>query len=379
MFPTTGHFGEYHFETMKFETAYDHILEKINSIDPAAYGKTRNYADGAVTHLSPYISRGVISTKMVVEQLRERNLPFYFTEKLIQELAWRDYWQQVWVAKGEGINTDLLSEQTGVAHKALPEAILKAFTGIEAIDAGILALYQQGYMHNHMRMYVASVSCNIAKSHWRLPAQWMYYHLLDGDWASNALSWQWVAGCNAKKKYVANQENINTFFYTRQTGTFLDVSYDTLAAMACPTPLEPIITPELKTVMPAGDSLQIDPTIPTLLYNYYNLDPLWKKDLKANRVLLLEPALFEQYPISEKCMAFMLSLRQNIPGIQLFTGSFAQCMETYNIKNCMYKEHPLNRHYTGTEEPRDWIVEVHGYFPSFFGYWKKCKKKMGLW
>ena len=61
-------------------------------------------------------------------------------------------------------------------------------------------------------MYVASIACNIAQSHWIVPAKWMYYYLLDADWASNSLSWQWVAGTNLKK-YFANQQNINNLFY----------------------------------------------------------------------------------------------------------------------------------------------------------------------
>ncbi len=59
-------------------------------------------------------------------------------------------------------------------------------------------------------------------------------------------------------------------------------------------------------------------------------------------------------------------------------GQYAEFMDSYQIKNCVYKEHPLNRHYQGTEDARDWIFDVHGYFPSFFAYWKKCKKTYKL-
>ena len=71
-------------------------------------------------------------------------------------------------------------------------------------------------------MYIASIVCNIAKSHWKLPSKWFYYYLLDGDLASNNLSWQWVCGANSSKKYYANQENINKFCFTKQKNTFLD-------------------------------------------------------------------------------------------------------------------------------------------------------------
>ena len=84
-------------------------------------------------------------------------------------------------------------------------------------------------MHNHLRMYVASIVCNVAQSHWINPARWMYYYLLDADWASNSLSWQWVAGSNSNKKYFANQDNINKYCLTTQKGTFLDLDYQKIS------------------------------------------------------------------------------------------------------------------------------------------------------
>ena len=103
--------------------------------------------------------------------------------------------------KGNAIFTDLKQDQPKVDHHELPTAIEHAKTGIDAIDNGIKELYQTGYMHNHARMYTAMLTCNIAQAHWLSPAKWMYYHLLDGDLASNMLSWQWVAGSFSSKKY----------------------------------------------------------------------------------------------------------------------------------------------------------------------------------
>jgi deoxyribodipyrimidine photo-lyase len=67
----------------------------MDRIDPILYGKTRNFIDGAVTYLSPYVSRGVISTKFVLENILNRGYHPNGIEKFVQELAWRDYWQQV--------------------------------------------------------------------------------------------------------------------------------------------------------------------------------------------------------------------------------------------------------------------------------------------
>ena len=364
---------------MSFPSEYDQILERIEGVDPVAYGRTRNFQNGAVTRLSPYISRGVISTKQVLEHVLERGYKVSSIEKFIQELAWRDYWQQIWIAKGDAINEDLLHPQPEVQNHEIPQAISAAETGIEAIDSGINELYETGYMHNHMRMYVAAVACNIGKSHWWVPAKWMYYHLLDGDWASNALSWQWVAGSNSNKKYVANQENINKYFSSSQRDTFLDVPYSVLTSMDVPEQLSITERLELKTPLPSSPNLEIEESKPTLVYNYYNLNPKWHEAESANRVFLLEPSVFERYPVSQKAMDFVLSLSKNIDGIQVFVGEFNELKKQTGASPVFFKEHPLNTNYKGTEEPRDWMFSVTGYHRSFFAFWKKCQKEMKAW
>lgn len=364
---------------MTFETSYDKIIEKINQIDPIAYSQNRNYVDGAVSYLSPYISRGVISTNLILDRLKARGFKMMEMGKFVQELAWRDYWQQVWIAKEDKINFDLKHQQPDVEHSKMSSAIIEANTGISIIDEHINLLETTGYIHNHMRMYVASIACNIGKSHWKVPAQWMYYHLLDGDWASNALSWQWVAGANANKKYYANQENINNFFHSDQKDTFLDVDYAEFEDFSTPQALSETRIPDLPTYLPKTNQLRIDPNLPTVIYNYYNLDPNWRKEDKANRILLLELEVFEQYPVSQKCIDFAIALAKNIPDMQYHTGSFDQLVNTYQLKDIFFKEHPLNKNYIGQEDSRDWMFEVTGYYPSFFAFWKKCKKEIKEW
>lgn len=361
---------------MSFPTDYDSILERIQAIDPAKYASTRNFEHGAVTRLSPYISRGVISTKQVYEALKKTGLPFYTIEKLVQELAWRDYWQQVWIAKESALNTDLKNQQQPVSNNEIPTSIIQGQTGIEAVDKGIQELYETGYMHNHMRMYVAAIACNMAQSYWLQPAKWMYAHLLDGDWASNALSWQWVAGANANKKYVANQENINKYFNSRQRKTFLDRPYETFEGMDIPKVLENTSKFELMTNLPKNKELVIDSTLPTMVYTYYNLDPTWRKEESANRILVLEPSFFQKYPVSQKPLNFVLELTQNIGGIQIFNGEFSELKSLLGKEPIYFKEHPTNRHFVGTEDQRDWMFTVTGYYRSFFAFWKKCKKEI---
>jgi deoxyribodipyrimidine photo-lyase len=357
------------------ETQYKKIIKKMDLIDPVKYSRDRNFIDGSISKLSPYISRGVISTKIVFNYLINKGFEFTKIEKFIQELCWRDYWQLIWCEKKHLINNDLKNKQVDVENQYLSIGILNASTQINAIDNAIEDLYKYGYMHNHLRMYIASLACNVAKSHWNTPAKWMYYHLLDADWGSNALSWQWVCGANSNKKYYANQDNINKYCYTNQKNTYLDVDYSFFQNLSVPKPLLETSNPELKTDLPVNKKLHINIKLPALIYNFYNLDPQWRKDENLNRILLLEPDLFKNYPISKKSVNFMLKLSNNINGIQVFVGSFHDLKNVYNLNSIIYKEHPLNSHYIGIKDERDWMFDHKENLNSFFSYWKKCRKE----
>lgn len=359
-----------------FPTNINEIQDKIKALYPVNYAKNRNFADGDVSLLSPYISRGVISSKSIYNHIKSLNLPWYKVEKFIQELTWRDYWQLVWKMKGDKIFSDIKSQQTPVKNHQIPKAIVHGKSGIYTIDQAIKSLYQTGYMHNHMRMYISSICCNIAQSHWGMPSQWMYAYLLDGDLASNTLSWQWVSGSNAKKKYYANQDNINTYFYGNQKDTFLDVTYDELKHISIPIILKDLMHFELVTSLPESTKLDLNPKKKTLIYNYYNLDPQWYINEKVQRVLLLEPSIFRKYPISKRCLSFFLELSKNIKDLKIYVGEFNELNNLVETNAIVYKEHPLNTHYKGNQESRDWLTSINEYSPSFFRFWKKCKKEL---
>ncbi len=361
-----------------FPTAYDSIVERINNIDPIKYAKTRNFINGDITYLSPYLSRGVISVQQIKESVLQKGFKAYQIEKFLQELAWREYYQRVWQVKKENIFSDLKQDQPDFLHHQIPTAIVNAATGIESIDAHINTFYKTGYLHNHIRMYLAAIVCNNAKSHWLAPARWMYYHLLDGDLASNSCSWQWVAGSFSSKKYYCNQENINKYTHTNQQDTFLDHSYEHIAVMPVPNALEPIGPVDLTTILPPTSVPVLDVTKPTLIYNSYNLDPKWRAGENANRILLLEPSHFNNYPVSEKVIDFVIALSKNITDIIVYVGELDKLMTQYKnsdlaISNAFIsKEHPAFEYYPGIKDSRDWMYpKVEGYYPSFFSFWKK--------
>jgi deoxyribodipyrimidine photo-lyase len=361
-------------QQIKFPTEYSEILNRIDEIDPVEYARTRNFTNGSVTYLSPYISRGVISTKKILETVLDNGFTPEQSQKFIQELAWREYFQRVWQHLEDDMFDDIKRNFTGVNNRQLPSALLNAATGIESIDTAINALHETGYIHNHLRMYVASIACNIARSYWDLPSRWMYYHLLDGDIASNTCSWQWVAGSFSSKQYFANQENINKYTGSNQVNTFLDKSYQDLTDSTVPSDLSGLSSPVLTTLLPEKRIPETDENLPLLIYTSYNLDPDWRKDMKANRILLLEPSHFKQFPVSEKVIRFIIELASNIEGIQVFTGEINEIPNIRKVPAVYSKEHPAFRHFPGIKDERDWLFpEVKGFHNSFFSYWKKCE------
>jgi deoxyribodipyrimidine photo-lyase len=210
---------------------------KLEDIDPIAYSSTRNFGDGKISRLSPYIHHGVLS----LNEVRNRALtmcdqPEQIT-KFIQELAWRDFWQHVLTQHPDWAWSDIEAYKTGFNTEdyadTMPEDILQACTKVACIDAFIQELTKTGYIHNHARMYLASYVVHFRRIKWQAGARWFLKHLLDGDVASNNLSWQWVASTFSHKPYIFNLENVDKYF-GKQVNThpnqnkLLDASYEEL-------------------------------------------------------------------------------------------------------------------------------------------------------
>jgi deoxyribodipyrimidine photo-lyase len=145
--------------------------------------------------------------------------------------------------------------------------------------------------------------------------------------------------------------------------------------MDIPAVLQPLARFNAKTVLPKKQALNIDPSLPLLLYNSYNLDPVWRKEEKANRILVLEPSHFRQFPVSDNVLQFILSLAKNIDDLQVFAGEVNEIPHLKDTKAIYSKEHPAFVYYPGQKDERDWLFpEVKGSFGSFSSYWKKCKQ-----
>ena len=208
---------------------------RLEAVDPAAYARSRNHIDGAVTRLSPYLTHGLLTLPEAYQAIHART-PLEPQGKLVFEFGWREYHHHVWAHLGERIHGDLhpgLLDASAYAAE-LPEDVRQAATGIPAIDEAVRTLYATGYLHNHARMWLASYLVHIRKVHWHAGATWMIAHLLDGDLASNHLSWQWVAGTGSTKPYLFNAENVARYAPDpwHSPGTAIDTSYEALDALA---------------------------------------------------------------------------------------------------------------------------------------------------
>ena len=371
------------------ETNYSKILEKIQSIDPVAYGRNRNFLSGDVSMLSPYIARGVISTKMVMDSLFERGYSVNQSFKFLQQLAWRDYFQRVGQNYPELSNTNIKNDPVHMVNAGISRAILEGNTGVNAIDSGIRQLLDKGWIHNHMRMYISMLHGNILNSDWKDGARWMYYYLLDADWASNDLSWQWVVGANSNKLYLANQENINKYSGASQHNTFLDCEYDELRSRKLTHellsfrqfdfPSETELKEKLKMKYPnildtADSSLVLSGSI--AIYTPYNLDPKWRIDVDLTRVLYISSEELKLRPMSERTLEFILELAGNIDLDYIVWGNLEEVNFSNNVK-VIVKEHPLFKFHNATVDERDWMFpEIRGYYSSFFKYWKLAEKQL---
>lgn len=212
----------------------------LQQIKPVRYAKSRNFLDGDVTHLSPYIRYGVLHLREVREyalSLVDDNVQ---AEKFINELGTRDFFQHKYAAIGDAIWDDVEAYKTGYPSHAyadeLPEDIAHGETGIAFIDDIARRLITMGYLHNRERMWIAAYIVHWRKIKWQAGARWFLTHLLDGDPASNNLSWQWVASTFAAKPYYYNWDNVKKFQPNAPPEGCepFDASYDELARRLFP-------------------------------------------------------------------------------------------------------------------------------------------------
>ncbi|MFK7893443.1 MAG: FAD-binding domain-containing protein [Granulosicoccus sp.] len=353
----------------------EHVQARINLIDPRAYDKTRNHLDGKVTWLSPFLTHGICSTGKIASSVLQQYPPKK-AYRLLYELGWREFFHRTWQIEEDVIFSDMRHPQSGAMNSDLPTAIVQATTGIDTIDQCLLRLFETGLMHNHARMWVASIICNLARTHWPEPARWLHCHLLDGDMASNTLSWQWIAGTFSHKKYFANQANINKYSSSKQTDTWLDVPYEAFDDFLLPEHMQARSGSSSGAELIPGEP--VTPISGKLaLRSIWNLDPQWQRHVKQH-VVFVDTDWYAHWPMSQNRWAFIMHWA-DVCKARLVYGTLQQLKRCTFDADVVRQEYPACAHWPGKVTERDWLYPLpDDSFPSFSRYFKQVKSHVGL-
>ncbi len=203
---------------MRFEISRDGALKQLDAFinsELANYSFKRNFDLGPkdksnVSCLSPYISHRLITEYEVAKTVLAK-FPYQKVEKYIQEIFWRVYWKG-WLELRPQVWTDFLEDLKGLKEDDNYKKAINGETQIECFNDWVKELKENNYLHNHTRMWFASIWIFTLNLPWQKGAEFFMKHLYDGDAASNTLSWRWVAGLQTKgKHYVAQSWNISKF------------------------------------------------------------------------------------------------------------------------------------------------------------------------
>ena len=211
---------------MIFEASRAKALNQLNNFinnGLADYSKLRNFDFGPekrsnISCLSPYITHGIINEQEVIQKALSK-FSFSKNEKFIQEVLWRTYWKG-WLELRPNVWTDYLAELNQIKNEFKNNQdylnAIEGKTDIECFNVWVNELKENNYLHNHTRMWFASIWIFTLELPWQLGAEFFMQHLYDGDAASNTLGWRWVAGVQTQgKHYLASEWNIKKFTNNR--------------------------------------------------------------------------------------------------------------------------------------------------------------------
>ena len=211
---------------MIFEASRAKALNQLNNFvenNLGEYSKLRNFDFGPekrsnISCLSPYITHGIINEQEVIQKALSK-FSFSKNEKFIQEVLWRTYWKG-WLELRPNVWTDYLIELNQIKNELKDNkdyiAAIEGKTKVNCFNEWVKELKENNYLHNHTRMWFASIWIFTLELPWQLGAEFFMQHLYDGDAASNTLGWRWVAGVQTQgKHYLASEWNIKKFTNNR--------------------------------------------------------------------------------------------------------------------------------------------------------------------
>ena len=307
-------------------------LRRLQEIQPELYAKTRNYLNGEVTQLSPYIRHGCISLYEAIIFTKYKSPSC--SDKLLFEFGWRDYWRHIWYLTGERIHSEMEPPKVKLGRNPLPNHIKESQTNLPCIDGFVETLKQTGYLHNHARMWLSSYIIHWLKVDWRIASKWMHDLLLDGDEASNSLSWQWVASTFGSKPYFFNQENLSKYTLNQTCEKCKAVcpfkgSYESLnLALFEPTTAPAKITPSTHTPL----NIELLGSEHIILFHDEMLSsqsPLYVKSQR--KIFVFDEALYKEWDL--KRLQFLADCLVEIPEVEIWIGDTLEVLKNLNASS----------------------------------------------
>ncbi len=330
---------------MKFKGSRAEAVEELNQFienNLLEYSKLRNFDFGPekrnnTSSLSPYVTHGLINEVEVINKSLKK-FSFVKSEKFIQEVLWRVYWKG-WLELRPNVWTDYLEELKNIKenfkdNKDYLDAI-EGKTNIECFNEWVNELKKFNYLHNHARMWFASIWIFTLNLPWQLGAEFFIKHLFDGDAASNTLGWRWVAGIQTQgKNYLATEWNIKKFTNNR----FQNIKINEKAA--------PKIAEKIYSIAERGftNPHLLEDKVLLVFDNNLSMEFTDFKDHNFKKILIISNTNeTRQIQLSENTLNFktlLINDQLNRLKEKLITAEVVKINELKNIKEPVYALYP---------------------------------------
>jgi len=297
---------------MNFLTTRNEALKKLDNFienNLSEYAKLRNFDFGTqnrknISCLSPYISHGAITEIEIINKVLKKHL-FNKSEKFIQEVLWRIYWKG-WLELRPSVWKDYLNKLKTYREKYKTDKkylnAIEGNTDIQCFNDWVKELKEKNYLHNHVRMWFASIWIFTLDLPWELGAEFFLKHLYDGDSASNTLGWRWVAGVQTPgKNYLASEWNIKKFTNNRYENIKLNES------------AKPKISNKIYSISKSDflSSEIIDGKILLIFENNLSFEFSDFRDKKFSKILIVNSSESREISLSDRVVKFKESLFQD--------------------------------------------------------------------
>ena len=334
-------------------------LKRLNTMDLESYNRNSNFSNGSVSKLSPYFRHGCLTLKEASDNVRVR----FGTqaEKFVTELARRDYWRRVWYDLGNGIFSDIEDPKVALGDKLMPDFIRQGITGLPCMDGFIRDLTNEGYVHNHARKWFAAYVVHWLKVDWREAADWFENNLLDGDKASNHLSWQWVASLFSSKPYFFNKESLarhtgEKYCATCKINCPFDASHEMLSARLF-ADSAPAKAKEHRVIMPERAPIAVHRAVAVFVHDEMlsSAHPMLHKPMP--KIFVFDEFLYARWPL--KRLQFLADCLSELQEVEVWIGDARDVLNNRGVGQVLSQDTP-NRQLKTLLEPFNpiWQQEV---------------------